>query len=62
VGESDKEWGTVLERERHGSILKIGDTCLTGMKNQFDQSSLTDRENQFKNKLSSPQERYDDIC
>jgi phage protein D len=35
--------GSVLEREGHGSVLKTEATDLTGMKNWYDQSSLTDR-------------------
>jgi hypothetical protein len=56
MGERDKKRGTILEREGHGSNLKTGDTGLTGMKNRYDRSSLTDRENHSRNRLSSPQE------
>jgi hypothetical protein len=31
MGERNKEWGTVLEREGHGSVLKIGETGLTDL-------------------------------
>jgi hypothetical protein len=42
-------------------VLKIGAIGLTNMKNRSNQSALTDREKLSRNRLSSPQEGFDDL-
>jgi hypothetical protein len=60
-GRERNEVRNYFGERRSWVVLKIGAIGLTNMKNRSNQSALTDREKLSRNRLSSPQEGFDDL-